>query len=77
MEVMKAPWRGMRDHVADNKNCGPAADPRGQIRQFVERADSGLRIAQRHPREYADRRLRRAPGSEQTAQTDGAAVIPI
>ena len=59
------PWRGMRDHVADDENGGTAVDLFDQIGQFIERADRRLRIGPRHPREHADRRLRRAPRGQQ------------
>src|SRR6266566_6977479 len=65
IEIWMTPWRGVRDHVADDENGGTAIDLFDQRRQFIERSDSGLRIRSRHPREYADRGLRRASCGEQ------------
>ena len=67
----------MRDDVANEEDGGTAIDFFDQRGKIVERADHGLRIRPRHPREYANRGFRRSAGSEQPRATDGAAVMPI
>src|SRR5258705_4944789 len=65
IEIWMTPWRGVRDHVADNENGGTAVDLFDQRRQLIERSDSGLRIPPRHPWKHADRGFRGASRREQ------------
>ena len=59
------PWRGARDHVANDENGRTAIDLFDQTRQFIERADGRLGIRPAHARKHPDRSLRRTPGGKQ------------
>ena len=48
IEILTAPWRGVRDDVADDENGRTAVDLFDQRWQVVQRSDSGLRIGPRH-----------------------------
>src|SRR5229473_1489000 len=43
VEILTAPWRGVRDDVADDENGRTAVDLFDQRRQVVQRSDSDLR----------------------------------
>src|SRR5258705_11233378 len=65
IEIWMTPWRGVRDHVADNENGGTAVDLFDQRRELIERSDSGLRIRPRHPCKNPDRGFRGGSPGEQ------------